>query len=93
MSNKLKRVKELVFLGFKVNYKMPAFQKRTALHVAAESGFINIVSFLIDNNAIVNVKDKSGVPPIFIACSKGHSQVVKLLLRSGAKIKLKTDIG
>lgn len=63
------------------------YDKRTALHVAAGGGHVDVVQFLINQGADVNVEDQWGGRPIDDALEKGHTKVVELLRQSGAKTK------
>mmetsp|Transcript_36130 Transcript_36130/g.50163 ORF Transcript_36130/g.50163 Transcript_36130/m.50163 type:complete len:197 (+) Transcript_36130:70-660(+) len=61
--------------------------ERTAMHWAARSANIDVVESLVKCDAEVNVKDKSGLTPLFIAIQKGEvaKPVVNFLLKNGAK--------
>ena len=54
---------------------------RTLLMHAATRGDVDIVKLLLENEADVNAKDRSGETALFNAMDAGHSQVVELLLR------------
>lgn len=60
------------------------------LCVAAASGHIEVVKFLIENNADINKSDNCGYSytPLHQACRKGHLEIVKLLLERGADINV-----
>ena len=68
----------------------------TALHVASELGFTNVVQRLLDAGAGVDEKTKiserTNVTALHLAAGKGHVAVVKLLLERGAT-HLADDIG
>lgn len=51
------------------------------LLLAAERGSLEIIQFLLDNNAHVNHQCMHGHSALFAAASRGHSQVVDLLLQ------------
>ena len=52
---------------------------RTALHVAALHGFVEVVQFLLANMEEGEFKDMLGLTPLDYATSGGHSEVVRLL--------------
>ena len=55
----------------------------TALMLAAEKGYIDIVNFLISNGADVNIQTKAGWTALMSA--KGKSEIIDLLKSAGAK--------
>jgi len=59
--------------------------KRTLLHVASATGKLDFVNLLVnDKKANVNIKDKFGRTPIFLAARNGFLDCVKALLQNGA---------
>ena len=59
----------------------------TWLHVAAAHGKLEIIQYLIDLGADINVRGGIlGGSPLERAASKGHTEIVLLLLASGAEI-------
>ncbi|CAI8041202.1 Ankyrin repeat domain-containing protein 50, partial [Geodia barretti] len=52
---------------------------------AAEDGYTEIVEKLISAGAVINYQNKDGATPLIMASYKGHLEVVRLLLESGAK--------
>lgn len=56
----------------------------TALMIAANKGYTDIVSKLISAGANVNAKDRFGCTAFFKAADKGHTEIVKLLIANGA---------
>ena len=61
------------------------FKNYTLLDFAAENGCTNIVQQLLDLGA--DVEPRSIVLPLSLAASNGHLEVMKMLLKSGAKPK------
>lgn len=53
---------------------------RTALHWAARNGFIEIVRFLVDNGANINLRDNKGKTPLILATQYNHNTIVDFLL-------------
>ncbi|CAN0151274.1 unnamed protein product [Laminaria digitata] len=65
----------------------PALLGERALHIAARSGSVEIVTLLLERaHADVNATDSRGCPPISAACEGQHAstEVVRLLLEAGA---------
>lgn len=60
----------------------------TALHIAAQKGFIDIVRLLLDANALIDARMQSGVTPLIAAVQRTHLQVVELLCQRGADVTL-----
>lgn len=53
---------------------------RTLLHYAAEGGHVDIVRYLLENEAYANVEDNDGYYPIDAAVQGNASQAIKDLL-------------
>lgn len=65
------------------------YDRRTALHLAAAEGNVEIVSLLIDKKADVNFADRHSQPPLYEAItskSQNKEEVMRLLLAAGAVI-------
>lgn len=54
------------------------------LMVAAKAGHLDIVKFLLDGGAQVNVCNYHGLTPLIMALQCGHHEIAKLLLQHGA---------
>mmetsp|Transcript_1565 Transcript_1565/g.4727 ORF Transcript_1565/g.4727 Transcript_1565/m.4727 type:complete len:191 (+) Transcript_1565:510-1082(+) len=54
------------------------------LHIAAEQGNSHVVQLLINNNAMVDIRDLSGATPLHRAAFHGQEDVVNTLLLNGA---------
>lgn len=63
----------------------------TPLHLAALHCHTNIVAFLLEEGAKVNLKTRDGATPLHLAAQEGCTEVADLLLRGGAKINLRDD--
>ncbi len=59
----------------------------TPLHLAVNTGQIDIVKLLITNNVLINAKDKNGNTPCDYAVSKGNDDIFELLRLYGGKRK------
>ncbi len=67
---------------------------RSPLRIAAEKGNINVVSFLIENGADVNVTDANGnTPLIFIINKTGNLEITERLLEKGAAVNTQNGNG
>ena len=91
MKHDLEELTELLNEKFDINYRMPSFMKRSALHIAAECGDKAIVDYLILNDAEVNAVDITGAPPAFLAFQKGHFDIVNALISAQANIYIVTN--
>ncbi|WP_179947520.1 ankyrin repeat domain-containing protein, partial [Wolbachia endosymbiont of Cylisticus convexus] len=56
----------------------------TPLHLAARSGYLNVVEKLIEKGANVNAKNSNGKTPLHYAAEKGYLNVVEKLIEKGA---------
>lgn len=61
------------------------YDRRTALHIAASEGLVDICKYLVGKGARVNRSDRWGGFPLDDAHRHKHSQVVNLLREYGAK--------
>lgn len=57
---------------------------RPAIVSAADYGQTEVVTFLLDNGANVNAKDKHGITPLLAAIWENHTATVRILLARGA---------
>ncbi|XP_069792433.1 CARD- and ANK-domain containing inflammasome adapter protein [Narcine bancroftii] len=58
----------------------------TLLHVAAAHGHVNIIEYLLNRGAKLEVRDNKGQSPLHRAGEKGHTAAAKVLLRAGAHL-------
>lgn len=63
----------------------------TALHLASRSGNYEIAKILIEKGADLNIEDNEGWTPLMRASSFAYSDIIQLLVTSGAKIDKKND--
>jgi hypothetical protein len=61
------------------------YDDRTALHIAASEGHLNVAEFLVKKGVDVNSKDKFGRTPIVDALLKNHREVIRYLKQSNAE--------
>lgn len=74
--------------GVSINVDDVDYGGRTALHVAASKGWVEVVTALIDNYTCqVNVKDHSGNTPLSEAVKQMHASVAHKIKKAGGKLK------
>ncbi len=56
-------------------------RKRTPLHVAAEEGEEDFITFLLSKKADANIPDPDGYTPLDLAAKNKHEGIVKILLQ------------
>ncbi|GHT38146.1 hypothetical protein FACS189427_12040 [Planctomycetales bacterium] len=59
------------------------------LHCAAQSAFLEVVKYLVEHGADVNVKSQYCQTPLHIAAVFGNLKVVKYLIEYGADVNVK----
>uniref|UniRef100_A0A1I7U5P6 ANK_REP_REGION domain-containing protein n=1 Tax=Caenorhabditis tropicalis TaxID=1561998 RepID=A0A1I7U5P6_9PELO len=64
------------------------FKGRTALHHAAFMNNIQMVEFLVRQNANKDKQDEEGRTPIMLAALEGHETIVRFLITQGASIEV-----
>lgn len=65
----------------------------TALHYAAERGFVQVAKALLDAGADVNVRGKNDSTPLHLACRRGQKAMAELLILNGADVNATNDLG
>jgi ankyrin repeat protein len=86
-------VKRLIDLGINVN--VCNYKGKTALHVAAKSGFVPATQLLLDHGAQVNALDPNGETAMFdlirstIKRTEWQLGVLSLLLENGADVSIR----
>ncbi|XP_067913999.1 caskin-2-like isoform X2 [Heterodontus francisci] len=65
----------------------------SALHHAALSGSTELISLLLEAQAMVDIKDSNGMRPLHYAAWQGKLEPVRLLLRAGAVVNLASQDG
>lgn len=58
--------------------------RKSGLHFAVEECHPHLVEFLLLKNAKVDARDKMLKTPLHIACLKGYSMIVRLLVENKA---------
>ena len=59
----------------------------TALHLAAERGYVAVSQLLLDEDAQIDIEDNSGRTALHVAVESGHLNVLRFLLDRGASIE------
>jgi len=83
------QIEDLVRNGVDVN--TGDYDSRTALHLAASEGHVDVVESLLALNANVNATDRMGFSPLVDACRHGHFQIQMMLKDAGGQL-LGTDV-
>uniref|UniRef100_UPI00398E6005 caskin-2-like isoform X2 n=1 Tax=Pristiophorus japonicus TaxID=55135 RepID=UPI00398E6005 len=65
----------------------------SALHHAALSGSTELISLLLEAQAMVDIKDSNGMRPLHYAAWQGKVEPVRLLLRAGAVVNMASQDG
>lgn len=79
-------VKNLLALAFDANER--GEKGRTALHIAAAEGHVEVVLLLLKVGAEVDMLDDQQITALIAASDKGHETVARVLLDFGADIHL-----
>jgi ankyrin repeat protein len=69
-------------------------ENETGLMIASGAGALNVVKYLVEHGANVNMKDKDvdvKNTALMLACGEGHLEVVKYLVEHGAKVNMKNN--
>ena len=75
----------LLRLGANVNLT-ESYSRTTALRVAAERGYVELVKVLLDAGADASISDRSGETALEAAICKKHWGIVFLLLRESPHV-------
>ena len=86
-------VQSLLEQGAKKDYRGPVNEGATPLTMAADQGYIRIVSLLLDHGADVNYQSDRKDTALTNAARQGHMAVVRKLLEYNADIDITNKIG
>ena len=78
-------VKVAIESGAEINTQTE-FLKDSALHIASSKGYLDIVEYLVDNNADCLLVNGTDMTPLHLAARDGQTHVVKYLLAKIEKI-------
>ncbi|KAK9416538.1 hypothetical protein SUNI508_09644 [Seiridium unicorne] len=61
---------------------------KTALYVACDVGYVEMVSFLLGIEANANITENNAQTPLYMACERGRRQIVRCLLEKAKDLEL-----
>lgn len=80
-----------VHSGIDLNSEIKTWRRGVPmLGYAAENGYEDILSVLLQNGADIEGPDKYGWRPLHFACYRGHTEIVKILIDAGANVHAAT---
>ncbi|EKD52329.1 MAG: ankyrin repeat protein, partial [uncultured bacterium] len=82
----LQAVKDLITAGAQINYLTTEGERLTALYIAVDRDQKEIVSYLIEKGANVNLRGDQNLPPLVRAVQRGNKEIVKILLDAKAHV-------
>ena len=88
--NNITEVGRVVQEGADINCRLME-DGRTALHITSINGNMEIIKFLTENKAQVNIQDIKGRTPLHLAAKYNQVEVVKLLLERGANKEVRDN--
>jgi len=80
-----KLVSHLIRYKADVNWRHPVDQT-TSLHLAVESGHVDVVNMLLEAGADASAANIHGVTPLLIACVRNSSEIALSVIRAGAEL-------
>ncbi len=92
-SNVDQRIIDLVEAGVDLDGSFENGEEYTALHFAAWDGKDEILSFLIDEGAKVDLVGEDGFTPLLLAAAGGHQECIEILVKNGADVNRRVKDG
>uniref|UniRef100_A0A672MDI8 Caskin-2-like n=1 Tax=Sinocyclocheilus grahami TaxID=75366 RepID=A0A672MDI8_SINGR len=77
----------------KVNVNFQDTDGLSALHHAALNGNVELISLLLESQAVVDIKDQKGMRPLHYAAWQGKCEPMKMLLKAGSSVNSQSDEG
>ena len=65
----------------------------TALHYAVQSGEIQCVKLLLQNDSPVDIKDAESRTPLILAVAEDHDKIATILIEHGVDVNLQDKQG
>ncbi len=84
-------IQDLLYVGCPIDSR--ANDGRTALHLAARNWKVEIIEFLLSNEADIHSRDRFGHTALHKAASNGRAGMVKILISKGADIHARDNSG
>ncbi len=81
----IERVKEAIKSGADIHVQSEFFED-SALHIAASKGYLDIVKFLVENDADLLLTNGTDMTPLHLAARDGQEHVVEYLLEKAGNI-------
>jgi len=81
------------FLNNYANTNIKGRAGQTALHIAVEKGYVEIVKFLLKKGADINAQNDEGRTPLHLARFSGKEDIIFLLILNGADKTIKDKDG
>ena len=88
INDDLDEVKARWIMRAKINSRDKSSNGISALHAAVENGNLEMVQFLLDQGAKINIRDNDKRTPLMMLDGDATPELLELLLRYGAKPKL-----
>ena len=88
INDDLDEVKARLIMRAKINSRDKSSNGLSALHAAVENGNLEMVQFLLDHGAKINIRDNDKRTPLMMLDGDATPELLELLLRYGAKPKL-----
>ena len=87
----IERLKNALLPSLNINaLEADRLQGRAALHMAAQSGNVSAIKFLLAHGAKVDLRNSEGETPLHEAAFAAHPEAIRALLDAGADINLPT---
>ncbi|MDR0287493.1 MAG: ankyrin repeat domain-containing protein [Clostridiales bacterium] len=90
---KLNDAQQAVQDGANINFQVREQSLRSPLSQASQLGHYDIVEFLVEKGANINIRAADGTSPLMIAAYAGHFEIVKYLVEKGAELDFKNYNG
>ena len=90
--NDFAKLKELVN-NDKTLVSLRDSRQETPLSLAVNRGSLEMVTYLIENGADVNVRNNSSATPLYTAARRGRTEILKYLIDNGAVVDARCESG